>query len=42
MKVELMRDVDGVGRMGDRVSLAPDVAEEMIGRGDAKAMKGHD
>jgi len=39
MRVELLRDVEGTGQKGDRVSLAPAVAEKLIENGDAKEVK---
>jgi len=41
MKVELLRDVEGVGQKGDRVSLSVAEAEKLIKDGDVKEMKGH-
>jgi len=35
-RVELLKDVDGIGQKGDRVSLAPELAEKLIRNGDAK------
>ena len=39
MKVELLRDVEGVGQKGDRLSLAEVQAVDLIGKGWAKEMR---